>query len=62
VARFAQGYEQAHAVGVVVQLADVGAFSELAGSQGQQDGPAGREVVTEPFSADCRLRMRWVAA
>jgi hypothetical protein len=44
-----QGHEQAHAVGVVVQLADVGAFSELAGSQGQQDGPADREVVTEPF-------------
>jgi hypothetical protein len=39
VARCAQGYEQAHAVGVVVQLADVGAFSELAGSQGEQDGP-----------------------
>jgi hypothetical protein len=44
VARFAQGYEQAHAVGVVVQLATMGAFSELAGSQGGPDLVAGLGV------------------
>jgi hypothetical protein len=53
--QIALGNEDAHAVGVVVQLADVRAFAELAGPQCKQDGPTRREMAAEPLGGDVVL-------